>query len=142
MRRVLCKFLHADGAQRVFHAPPDLLRRHAEVLGREGHVLLHHIRDDLVVGVLEHHAHAAADLEQQRFVHGVHAVDAHPAARGQQHGVEGLGERGFSAAVVAEDDGEAPALDGERHAVKRKRRLLVFLARGIGIGQVFSPQHG
>ena len=48
----------------------------------------------------------------------------------------------FAAAVVAEDDGEAPALDGERHAVKRKRRLLVFLARGIGIGQIFSLQHG
>ena len=40
----------------------------AQILRGEGHVLLHHVGNDLVIRVLEHHAHAAADLQQQGLV--------------------------------------------------------------------------
>ena len=53
---------HIDGAERLINPASNLLRRHAEIFGAEGDVLLHHRGDDLVIRVLEHHAHALANL--------------------------------------------------------------------------------
>ena len=77
VRRVTRELLHPDGGERVVDAAADLLRRYAEVLRREGDVLLHHVRDDLVIRILEYHADAAADLEQTRLVARVHPLDIH-----------------------------------------------------------------
>ena len=63
LRRIGPVFVHADGAERIVDAPADLLRRDTEVFGREGHILLDHVRDDLVVGVLKDHADVLPDGE-------------------------------------------------------------------------------
>ena len=59
MGGVLAQLIHADLRERRVHAAAYLLRRHAEVFRREGHVVLNDVRNDLVVRVLEHHADAA-----------------------------------------------------------------------------------
>ncbi len=80
MGRVGDKLAHTHGGQGIVHPAADLLRGHAQVLRGKGHVLLHHVGDDLVVRVLEHHAHPAADLQKQFLVGGVHALHVHLAA--------------------------------------------------------------
>ena len=76
---------HADSLQRLVHAPADFLRRNAEILGCKRHVLFHDVRDDLVIGVLEHHAHLLADGKEVLFLLRVEPVDRHRAALGQQN---------------------------------------------------------
>ena len=51
------------------------VRLDAQVLRREGHVVLDDVRDNLVVRVLEHQAHRAPHLQQPVLVRGVDAVD-------------------------------------------------------------------
>ena len=140
MRRVLDKLRHADGLERVVHALSDLGAWHAQILRCECDVLFDDVRHDLVVRVLEHHAHAPANFEQERLVHRVHALDIDLAAAWQQDCVEGLGKRRFSAAVVAEDHDKAAALDGHIHPAQRAGVHLVFRAR-IGEGQVLGLDH-
>ena len=134
LRRIGPVFVHADGAERIVDAPADLLRRDAEVFGREGYILLDHVRDDLVVGVLKDHADVLPDGEQLFLVLRVHAVDVHAAAGGQQDGVEVLGQRGFAAAVVAEDGHEAPLPDRQVQPVKDDMCFSAVL-RVVGVAQ-------
>ena len=131
---------HADGFERVIHALSDLVARHTQILRRECDILFDDVRHDLVVRVLEHHAHAPANLKQERLVHRVHALDIDLAAAWQQDCVEGLGERRFAAAVVAEDHDKAAAFDGHIHPAQRAGVHLVFRAR-IGEGQVLGLDH-
>ena len=128
-------FIHAHGLQRRIHALPDLLARHAEILRRKGDILLNDIRHDLVVRVLEHHAHRLANGKQQRFVLRVHTVDRDAAARGQQNRVEMLGERRFAAAVVAEHGDKAARLNGQIQPVEHNM-LAVFFRILITVMQV------
>ena len=48
----------------------DFLMRQAQVLGSERHILLNRVAYDLVFGILEHHAHRAADLPEGRAIGG------------------------------------------------------------------------
>ena len=112
VRRVLDELRHADGLERVVYAISDLGARHAQILRCECDVLFDDIRHDLVVRVLEHHAHAPANFKQERFVHRVHALDIDIAA----------------------------ALDGHIHPAQRAGVHLVFRAR-IGKGQVLGLDH-
>ena len=100
---VLPELVHAHRLQGVVHPAADLLRGHPQILRGEGHVLLHHVGYDLVVRVLEHHAHGAADVQQLLLVGGVHTVHIHLAPGGEQDGVEVLGQGGLAAAVVAQN---------------------------------------
>ena len=113
VRRVQTKIIHTDLPEGRVHARADLLRRHAEVLGCEGHIVLDDVCDDLVIGVLKDHAHRGAHGQKVIFVRRVHAVNIHLAAGRQQDGVEVLGERALAGAVVPEDGHERAARDLE-----------------------------
>ena len=58
------ELLHPDGGERALHAHVELLAADPEVRGAEGDVVAHGRHEQLVVGVLEHDADAAADLLQ------------------------------------------------------------------------------
>ena len=94
----------------------------------KGNVLFHHGGNDLVVRVLEHHAHGLADIVELVFVCGVHALHIHLAALRQQNGVEVLGQRGFTTAVCTQYRHELPALYLHGYAVQRIDRLLGIVA--------------
>ena len=89
---------------------------------------LHGVVNDLVVRVLEHHAHGLADIVEFLFVCGVHALHIHLAALRQQNGVEVLRQRGFAAAVCTQHRHKLPALYLRRYAVQRIDRLLGIVA--------------
>ena len=86
---------------------------HAQILRAKGHVLLHHVGNDLVVRVLENHTHAAADCHNSGQVGGVDAVHIHLSAGRQQDRIEVLCQGGFSAAVGAQDGHKAAAFNGK-----------------------------
>ena len=112
----------------VVHPAAHLLGRNAQVLQREGHVFFHHRGNDLVVRVLEHHAHGLADVVELAVVAGVHAFHIDLAAFRQQDGVEVLSQRGFAAAVGTQHGHELAALHACRYAVQRINRLFVVIA--------------
>ena len=106
-------FVHADLLQSLVHALADLRARHAEVFRGEGHVVLNHVGDKLVVRVLEDHADAAADLKNLVLLAAVDPVDNDAAGIGREDRVHMLGKRGFTAAVMAEDGDKAALVDLE-----------------------------
>ena len=113
MRRVQAEVIHADLLQGCIHPCAYFLRRHAEVLRREGHIVLDDVCDDLVIGVLKDHAHRGAHGQKVIFVRRVHAVNIHLAAGRQQDGIEELGRCALARAVVPEDGHERAARDLE-----------------------------
>ena len=129
MGRVGNKGRHIHGGQGIVHPAADLLRGHSQVLRGKSHVLFHHVGDDLVVRVLEHHAYPAADLQKTFLVLGVHALHVHLAAAGQQDGVQAFGKGGFSGAVVPQHHHKASLFNGRVHAPQGQDRLLSFLRR-------------
>ena len=133
MRRVQAKIIHADLLEGRIHPRAYFLRRDAEVLGCEGHVVLDDVGDDLVIGILKDHAHRGAHGQKIVLVGRVHAVDIHLAAGRQQDGVEVLGERALAGAVVPQNGHERAARDLEREVAERGPRLA-----GVGKGQVFG----
>ncbi len=90
---------------RATPTPPDLRWREAEVAGPEGDILLDTHAHDLVVGVLEDHAHAPADLAVRLRVLRVEPVDEDSALLRDEQGVEVL-HQGRLAAPVGADDGQ------------------------------------
>ena len=117
---VLPVLVHAHGLEGVVHPPADLRRGHPQILRGEGHVLLHHVGNDLVVRVLEYHAHGAADVQQFILVGGVDAVHVDFAAGGQQDGVQVLGQGGLAGAVVPQHSHEGALLDVQAYPVQHK----------------------
>ena len=83
MRRLFPVLVNARHLHGVVDAGADLGRGHAQVFQRKGHVLFHHGGHDLIVRVLEHHAHLLADVIQVRLVRGVHALHQNGAGLGQ-----------------------------------------------------------
>ncbi len=133
MRGVHAVFIHADLPERRVDPLADLRARHAEVLRGEGNVVLHYVGDDLVVRVLEDHAHGAADGDQLLLVGRVHVLDPNLALRGDKDSVHVLGEGGFAGAVMPQHRHEAPLFDLEVNAPEG-----LFLLIGIGIVYVFK----
>ena len=129
-------FAHAHGGQGLVHPLPDLGGGHAQILRAEGHVLLHHAGDNLVIRVLEHHAHPAADVQQELLVAGVHAVHVHLARCGQENGVEVLGQGGFPRPVVAQHRHKLPRPDGQGDPVQHRGGDA--LLGGVAEGEVFG----
>ena len=119
MRRVGYILVHSHRAQRVVHPPPDFLRRHAQILRRERHVLFHHIGDNLIVRVLEHHPHPLAHGQQQFLIPGVHSLHIDRPAGGQQHRVERLGQCGFTGTVMAQNHHKTAPRNLQIYAVQR-----------------------
>ena len=118
MGGVAGKVAHPNGLKGRVHPAADLVGSHAQVFRGEGYVLLHNACHDLVVRVLEHHAHLAADVQQARLVGGVDAADRHRALGGQEDSVEMLGKGGLARAVVAQDGHEGAFLNGEVQVVQ------------------------
>ena len=106
--------------ERAPHAGAQFLRRHAQVLGAKRHVVLDERGHELVVRVLEHHAHARAHVVDVLGIRRVEAVDRNAARVGDQKRVEVLRERGLARAVTAKHAREAAARNGEPHAVERE----------------------
>ncbi len=94
----------------VINPAANLLRRNTQILGCEGHILLHDGGDDLVIRVLEHHTHRPADIVNLVIVCGVHAFHVDLAGLRQQNGVEMLGQCAFSATVGTQHGHEFAAL--------------------------------
>ena len=133
MRGVESEIVHPHGLQRRVHPRPDLRRGHAQILRGEGNVILHHAGHDLVVRVLEHHAHGASDVQQLFLVRGIHALHQHPALRGDQDAVEALCQRALAGAIVAQHRREAAAGDVQRDLPQGG-----FFRVAVGVTDVFD----
>ena len=141
VRRVADELPHAHIPEGIIHPAADLLRGDAQVLRGEGHVLLHHVGNDLVVRVLKDHAHPLADGEKVPLVLRVHPLHQNLAGGREQDGVHGLGQGGLSGAVVAQHRHEAALLNGEGDPVQGVFRLLALLRR-VGEGDILQFDHG
>ena len=110
--------VHSYGGEGFVHSLTDLGGGNAQIFRAEGAVLFHHIGHDLVVRVLEHHAHGAADVQKLGLVGSVHAGDINLASRGEKDGVHVLGQSGFARAVMAQDGHKGPGLYLQINALK------------------------
>ena len=137
-------FIDAGQLHGLVNAGADLLGRNAEVLRRKGDILLHDGGNDLVVRVLEYHAHLLAHIVEMILVAGVHPFDQHRARLGQEDRVEVLGQRGFAAAVGPQYSHELAAVDGKAHAVHCIAGLLGVIAEMdvLNIDHRFFSRHG
>ena len=100
VRRTVAESEHADPVERLLHSCPDVLCRHAEIFRSEGHILVHHGSDDLIVRVLEDHAGFLPDPPEIALSGRIHVIHPHrPSGRNKQR-VDLLGERRFSRSVV------------------------------------------
>ena len=79
--------------KRLRHAFAQLVGGDAQILGTEGHVIFHKRGNQLVVGVLEHHAHRFADAVRAVGVRGCHVLHLDGALVGDEQGVQMLGQR-------------------------------------------------
>ena len=119
MRRVLSELIHPDLPERVVHALTYLLRRNAEILRRKRHVVLDDVRNDLVVGVLKHHADIASEVDDAVFVGGVESRNRDLALVRDEDGVHVLCQRRFAGAVMPQHRDECALLDFEVDSAKR-----------------------
>ena len=87
--------------KRLRHAFAQLIGGDAQVLGAEGHIVFHKRGNQLVVGILEHHAHRLADAVRAVGVRGGHVLHLHGALVGDEQGVQMFGQRRLAAAVAA-----------------------------------------
>ncbi|MPM84661.1 hypothetical protein SDC9_131734 [bioreactor metagenome] len=71
MRCLFAVLVNTGHLHGLIHPRAHFRLGHPQIFQRKGHVLFHHRRDDLVVGVLKHHAHPLADVVQMFFVFGV-----------------------------------------------------------------------
>ena len=131
---------HAHRRQGVVHPAANFRRGDTQILRGKGHILLHHVGHDLIVGILEHHTHPAADLQQKVLVLGVHALYIYRAAGGKQHGVEMLGKGGFAGTVVAQHHHKAALFDGQGHILQGCGPTLALLHR-VGEGECIGSDH-
>ena len=136
---------HADSLEALFHALPDLLRRYAYVLRTESHVFLDDLRNDLVVGVLEHHSCHSADLPERLLVPGVHAVDPDCPLCREQQSVQVFREGRFARAVVSQDSDELAGLYLQVHTIDRPHRtggVAFIVSLYIIVYQLLYFDHG
>jgi hypothetical protein len=97
-------------AQGLLHPQGYLLAGKPQVFGAEGHVVLHGGAHHLVVGILQYHAHAAADLAEVARLRGIQSVHQHPSPPGKQESVHQAAEGGFPGTVEPRERHELPFL--------------------------------
>ena len=129
MGRVGAVLVHVHLFQGAVHSAAYLRAGNAQILRAESNVLLHHIRHDLVVRVLEHHAHVSPNGDKPVFIGGIDAADVDLSPGGKQNGVEMLGKGGFSAAVGAEYGNKAAFFNGQIQIRKHGNTGRVLHAR-------------
>ena len=119
---------HVDRLQSLGDAPADVVMRDAEVLRAERHIVLDHRGDELVLGILEHRADAAARPAVGIRIRAGIAVE-HPFAqhrdgarvRGRKPGDDPR-QRGLPRTVRADDAHALAGPNGQIHAVQRPGR--------------------
>ena len=122
--------------RRLLRALHRLLVGKPHVLRAEHDVLQNCLLEELVLGVLEHHAHLkahAADL--LRLLPDVLPVQQHLPARRADQAVEHLDQRRFAAARVADHADKLALFDCDRDVLHRG--LFKGRARAVGVGQIF-----
>ncbi len=133
---MLAVFVHTHILKGLVDPLPDGGTGNAQILWGKRHILLHHIGNDLVIGVLKHHSDPSANGNQSALILGVHVIDPDTSAAGQQNGVKMLRQRGLAGAVAAENRDKASLLDFEVQAVKNGLLSPIFHA-GVMIAKVF-----
>ena len=142
MGGVLPVLVHVHSLEGGLHPAAYLLGGNAQVLRTKGHVLLHHAGHQLVVGVLEHQAHLAADIQLGLLHAGVDAPYQDFPGSGHQHAVEELGHGGLAAAVVPQQGHKLPLLNGEVHPVEHLLGVHGFRVVGKAHLLGFDKCHG
>ena len=127
---------HPHRLQGHTHPPADLRRRKAEVARPEGDVLLDTHPHDLVVGVLEDHADAPADLAVCLGVFRVEAIDEDLPLLRDEQGVEVFHEGGFPAPVGSDDGHVLPFGDFQADPLQDGR---VF--RVVSVNEMLCLDH-
>lgn len=135
MGRMLPVLIHAHLAQGLVHPPPDLLGGDTQVFRGEGHVFLHHIGHDLIVRILEHHPHGAANGDQIALIPGIHSKHHNGAAGRQGDGVAVLGQGGFSTPISAQYRHKRPRFNVQIQIPKHRNPGAAFRPR-VCISQV------
>src|SRR4029079_9446921 len=97
----------------------DLLLGPAQLEGRERHLIEHRRIEELDFGILEHQAHAAAEIEGESVLaKGAGgeraAVKRHRAGTGEMQAVEQAQQRGFAGAVRSQQRDTLTRLDYQR----------------------------
>ena len=96
-------FIHPHCLEAFLHPFPNLFCRHSHILRSEAHILLHHLSDDLVVRILEHHPRSLAYVPDLRFIQSVHPVHPDGSLGRIQDSVNVLGQRGLPGTVMSQD---------------------------------------
>ena len=125
MGRMLPELIHTHRPERIVHPLTDLRRRDADILRPEGHIFLHNGGNQLVVRVLEHHAHRLPDVKELVLIGGIHAVHITGTAAGQQHRIEMLCQGALARAVVSQHCHELPFPDGDGEVLQHRDHLSV-----------------
>ena len=127
---------HLHLAQRGLNARGHLGGGHADVFQAEGHIVAHDGGYQLVIGILKHHACAAADIPGVLIILGIHAAHGDMALGGNIQAVEQLCQRGFAAAVVPKHGRHFARAEAQGHAANGHT-----LAVLIGVANVVCTQN-
>ena len=84
MGRMLPVFVHSHLAQGLVHSAADFRTGDPQIFRAKRHILFHHIGNDLVVRVLEHHAHIATHCHQPIRIGGIQSADVNLTSGRQQ----------------------------------------------------------
>jgi hypothetical protein len=139
VRRPVDEVGHPDQVEGVHHAPVELGTLEAEVGGPERHVLADGAEEELVVGILEDDADAAAHLLEVLLVHRQPADhDRAPAGpwSDTEDAVEVQHQGGLAGAVGTEERDPLTAVDVQVDAEQG------LVAVGVGEGEPAHVQHG
>ena len=140
--------------KRLAHARIHLVVLQPQVARPERYVLVHGLGEQLVLGILEHHADAAAQAGLAALVGNVGAHNQHLSRRGLQDAVHVLDDGGLAAARVPGDAQKLALMHGERHVADGPqavgcvapfrlalRLLPATLALALGLGGIVRERH-
>ena len=111
------------GAQGALDPRGDLLFRKAQVARPKGDIFRHGCREELVLGVLEHHADAPAHVVGGALLRDIAPEGDDAAVCGVQDAVHVLDEGGLARAGMAGDAQELAFAHFEGHVVERPERF-------------------
>ena len=111
--------------ERLLHAFGDLGAFNAKVFGTECHVVFHERCDELVVGVLEHHACGGANVIDVFFVLRIVARNVHATLVGHEQGIHVLRKRRLAGAVAAQNADEFAVGDMQIDALEHETLAIV-----------------
>ena len=122
---------HLYPFQGISYALTDFFRRHAEILRTKGHVLFYDGCNDLVIGILEDHAHLLADIPDMLGVIGPQATNFTRAFCRYEKDVEMLGQRRLSRTISADNGYKFPWLYFQRYIFYSIYGLAIFICIGM-----------